>query len=62
MKYSAAIPAQDSSENPSATALSYFDMIPKSWNMSPQDSYPDPIVPADEGRKRALDAYQNRGF
>ena len=52
----------EGTENPSATALSYFDMIPKSWNMSPQDSYPDPIVPADEGRKRALDAYQNRGF
>jgi deoxyribodipyrimidine photo-lyase len=49
-------------KKPSATALSYYDMIPKSWVMAPQDTYPDPIVPADEGRKRALAAYQTRGF
>ncbi|MEO1638226.1 MAG: deoxyribodipyrimidine photo-lyase [Pseudomonadota bacterium] len=48
--------------NPSETALSYYDMIPRSWNMSPDDRYPAPIVAADEGRKRALDAYENRNF
>jgi deoxyribodipyrimidine photo-lyase len=37
-------------------------MIPLSWGMTAQDRYPDPIVPADVGRKRALDAYQGRGF
>ncbi|WP_439156106.1 cryptochrome/photolyase family protein [Yoonia sp.] len=47
---------------PSATALSYYDMIPRSWGMSPNDPYPDPVVAADVGRKRALDAYETRGF
>ncbi len=49
-------------KNPSDDALSYYDMIPQHWGMSPDDEYPDPIVPADEGRKRALAAYENRGF
>ncbi|EBA11886.1 cryptochrome/photolyase family protein [Roseobacter sp. CCS2] len=52
----------EGTKRPSATALSYYDMIPESWGMTAQDSYPDPIVPADVGRSRALDAYQNRGF
>ena len=47
---------------PSATALSYFDAIPLAWSMASTDSYPDPIVAADVGRKRALEAYQSRGF
>jgi deoxyribodipyrimidine photo-lyase len=49
-------------ERPTATALSYYDMIPQRWGMQADDLYPDPIVPADEGRKRALAAYQYRGF
>ena len=52
----------EGTKSPSATALSYYDMIPRSWGMTAQDRYPDPIVPADEGRKRALHAYENRGF
>lgn len=47
---------------PSATALDYFNAVPKSWDLSAADRYPSPIVPLDDGRKRALDAYQNRGF
>ena len=47
---------------PTETALSYFKAIPKRWKMSPDDDYPDPIVALDEGRKRALDAYENRDF
>ncbi|NNE87503.1 MAG: deoxyribodipyrimidine photo-lyase [Silicimonas sp.] len=47
---------------PSETALSYFDAVPKSWNMSPDDAYPDPIVALSAGRERALNAYQNRDF
>ena len=47
---------------PTKTALSYFEAIPKSWNMSPEDDYPDPVVGLDEGRKRALEAYENRDF
>ena len=49
-------------EAPSKTALSYFDAIPKRWNMAPDDDYPEPIVSADEGRKQALEAYENRDF
>ena len=48
--------------NPSDAALSYFDAIPRHWNMMPSDMYPDPVVPADVGRKRALAAYENRNF
>jgi len=47
---------------PSATALSYFDAIPRAWGLSPDDSYPDPVVGLQEGRKRALAAYENRDF
>ena len=49
-------------ENPSKTALSFYDAIPLRWNMSPDDDYPDPIVSADDGRKAALEAYENRDF
>lgn len=48
--------------NPHKDALSYFEAIPQRWAMSPRDAYPSPIVAADTGRARALDAYQNRGF
>ncbi len=41
-------------------ALSYFDAIPRSWNMSASDPYPDPVVALDAGRARALAAYQGR--
>ncbi|MEO1704509.1 MAG: FAD-binding domain-containing protein, partial [Pseudomonadota bacterium] len=47
---------------PTETALSYFDAIPERWGMAPTDAYPAPIVDASEGRKRALSAYENRGF
>ncbi|MEM8591084.1 MAG: deoxyribodipyrimidine photo-lyase [Pseudomonadota bacterium] len=47
---------------PTDTALSYFEAIPKSWGLSASDPYPEPIVAADVGRKRALEAYENRGF
>ena len=48
--------------NPAKTALSYFGAIPESWGMSAGDAYPSPIVTPEEGRARALDAYENRGF
>ncbi len=48
---------------PPDTALSYFDAIPRNWGMSPTDPYPAaPVVDAATGRRRALDAYENRGF
>ncbi len=49
-------------KNKNVDALSFFDAIPRSWAMSPDDDYPSPIVAADVGRKRALDAYTNRDF
>jgi deoxyribodipyrimidine photo-lyase len=47
---------------PSDTALSYFDAVPRSWNLSPQTLYPEPVVSLEKGRARALDAYSNRDF
>lgn len=49
-------------KTPHEDALKYFDAIPRHWGMSPDDTYPDPIVSADTGRKRALEAYENRDF
>jgi deoxyribodipyrimidine photo-lyase len=48
--------------NPSDTALSYFDAVPRSWGLSPDAAYPAPVVDLQAGRQRALDAYQNRDF
>jgi len=47
---------------PTQTALSYFEAIPTAWEMSPDDAYPEAVMPVDLGRKRALDAYANRSF
>jgi deoxyribodipyrimidine photo-lyase len=49
-------------KTPSAEALSYFDAVPRSWGLHPDQTYPEPVVAADVGRKRALAAYQERGF
>ncbi len=43
--------------DPHPDALTYFDAIPRSWGLAPDDAYPAPVVPVDTGRKRALDAY-----
>jgi deoxyribodipyrimidine photo-lyase len=44
---------------PTKTALSFFDAIPQSWDLSPHLPYPEaPIVGLKEGRTRALDAYE----
>ena len=48
--------------DPPATALSYFEAIPKSWGLSPDDPYPAPLIGLAEGRKRALAAYEAREF
>jgi len=49
-------------KNPSKTALSWFDAVPRSWGLAPDAPYPSPIVALDEGRKRALAAYEARTF
>ncbi len=48
--------------NPAREALQFFDAIPRNWSISADDAYPEPIVAADEGRKRALAAYERRDF
>jgi deoxyribodipyrimidine photo-lyase len=48
--------------NPDPLALSYFDAIPAAWGMRPDQPYPPPIVGPEEGRKRALAAYETRKF
>jgi deoxyribodipyrimidine photo-lyase len=61
-RYRRAWVAELSSKPPEA-ALSYFDAVPRAWGLSPDAGYPDaPVVPAAEGRRRALDAYENRRF
>jgi deoxyribodipyrimidine photo-lyase len=47
---------------PSATALAYFDAVPRSWGLRPGAPYPVPVVSADAGRAIALKSYENRGF
>jgi deoxyribodipyrimidine photo-lyase len=47
---------------PPATAMSYFDAVPRTWRLSPGLPYPKPVVDAAEGRARALAAYEARGF
>ena len=48
--------------NPAPEALDFFAAIPRRWNMAPGDPYPEPVVGPEEGRKRALAAYADRGF
>lgn len=48
--------------NPPDTALAYFDAVPRSWGLSPDADYPAPIVSPDEGRRRALAAYEDCTF
>ncbi len=52
----------ESKNEPHADAFAFFDAIPRHWGLSPDDPYPQPIVSPAEGRMRALNAYQNRGF
>lgn len=47
---------------PPASALAFYEAIPKSWALSPSDAYPPPVVDLAQGRQRALDAYSARGF
>jgi deoxyribodipyrimidine photo-lyase len=44
---------------PPATALAFFDAVPRSWRLSPRDPYPPPVIDPAEGRRRALAAFQS---
>lgn len=46
------------SPRPGAEALSFFDAVPRSWQLDPEAPYPSPLIDLAEGRKRALAAYQ----
>ncbi len=48
--------------NKHADALKFFDAVPRQWGLSADDPYPEPVVAADVGRKRALSAYEHRDF
>ncbi len=48
--------------NPHEEALAFFDAAPRSWGLSAADDYPSPIVTPAQGRERALQAYEKRGF
>ncbi len=44
-------------------AASYYEAVPESWKLEPGRDRPDePVVGLDEGRKAALEAYENRDF
>ena len=53
--------AEDATD-PSETALSFFDAVPESWQLTADAPYPDRIVDLSEGRRRALAAYESREF
>ena len=48
--------------NPSETALSFFEAVPRSWGLSPGMAYPRPRITPEAGRARALEAYKARSF
>ena len=48
--------------NPTPTAQSFFDAVPKSWGLVADAAYPNPIIDLAKGRARALDAYSAREF
>ena len=45
---------------PSATALSYFEAVPKAWGLRVTQAYPSPVIDLAAGRTRALAAYGER--
>lgn len=45
---------------PHPDAISFFEAIPRSWNLSPGQAYPAPVIGLAEGRARALRAYERR--
>ena len=53
----------ETARNASSTARNFFRAAPKSWRLSADEAYPfAPVVSAEEGRRIALSAYENRDF
>lgn len=48
--------------HPAPEALAYFAATPKSWGLGRDLPYPAPVVTVEDGRKRALAAYEARDF
>jgi deoxyribodipyrimidine photo-lyase len=48
------------SKTPGPDALSYFDAVPRSWGLRPDQAYPTPVVDLAVGRATALAAYGAR--
>lgn len=48
------------SPDPGPEALSFFEAVPRSWGLAPDQCYPRPVVGLAEGRARALAAYGRR--
>lgn len=47
----------EGSSNPSRDAMAFFEAVPTSWGMSPQDAPARPLIELSAGRARALTAY-----
>ena len=43
---------------PHPNALDYFEAVPRSWALAPDQEYPRPIIDLSTGRQRALEAYK----
>jgi len=41
-------------------AMAFFDAVPRSWGLSPDQPYPAQVIGLVEGRTRALAAYASR--
>lgn len=48
------------SASPGPEALAFFDAVPRSWGLRPDQSYPKPVVDLAAGRAAALAAYGAR--
>lgn len=44
--------------NSHTDALAFFEAVPPSWGIGPDDPYPEVMVDLKEGRERALEAYR----
>ncbi|WP_210527596.1 cryptochrome/photolyase family protein [Rubellimicrobium arenae] len=51
--------AEGQSDAP-ATALSFFEAVPRSWGLSSRDPYPAPVLDLALARERALEAFRAR--
>ncbi len=50
----------EKSSDPAQDALDFFTALPKALNFCANDAYPTPVVDHQQGRQRALEAYEQR--